>query len=197
MSEVFAVREERQMSVIEKERRMDVEVAEPLPGPPDVALTARVILSQAMEYCAQKMRLGSWQTVLNRLMKGDSQVCEYCHYSVAKQVAETLGALDENIGAIYVHDYDATPEDLCFGEAGQALPIHLIIWTQRKTAALNAMVETWDRALAESYAEITGGHKPAHLLDVQVVDSADVEKRIGYGSLLSSLHQRPLQIWRR
>jgi hypothetical protein len=185
------------MFAVKEARRMDTEVAEPLPGPPDVAGTARVILTQAMEYCARKMRLGSRQTVLNRLMNGDGQVCEYCHYSVAKQTAEALGALDENIKAIYIHDYDATPEDLCFGEVGQALPIHLIIWTQRKTAALNAVVETWNRALAQGYAEMMGGGQPAHLLDVQMVDDADVEKRSGYGALLFSLHQRPLQIWRR
>ncbi len=176
---------------------MDVKVAEPLLGPPDVAGTATVILTQAMEYCAQKMRLGSWQIVINRLVKGDGQVCEYCHYSVAKQVAGALGALDENIKAIYIHDYDATPEDLCFGEAGQALPIHLIIWAQPKTAALNAVVETWDRALAQGYAEMIDGRQPAHLLDVQVVDDADVEKRAGYGALLSSLHHRPIQVWKR
>lgn len=163
----------------------------------DVATTAGVVLTQAMEYCAQKMRLDSSQPVVDRLRAGDGQACEYCHYSVAKQVAESLGALDENIKAAYIYDYDATPEDSCFGEVGRALPIHLVVWAERKTAALNAVVETWDRALAQRYGEIVGGHQPAHLLDVQVVDSADVEKRIGYGALLSSLHHRPIQVWKR
>jgi hypothetical protein len=36
-----------------------------------------------------------------------------------------------------------------------------------------------------------------HLLDVQVVDDAEVEKRVGYGGLLFSLHHRPLKIWER
>jgi hypothetical protein len=188
MSEVFAMKEAR---------GMDVKVAEPLLGPPDVAGTAKVVLTQALEYCAQKMRLGSWQIVISHLKKGDGTACEYCHYSVAKQVAEALGALDENIKGIYIYDYDATPQDLCFGEAGQALPIHLIIWAQPKTAALNVLVETWNRALAQGYAEMIGGHQLAHVLDVQVVDDADVEKRLGHGALLSSLHHRPVQVWRR
>ena len=188
MSEIFAMKEAK---------GVDAKVAEPLPGPLDVAGTAKVVLTQAMEYCAQKMRLGSWQEVSNRWMEGDRSVCEYCHYSVAKQVAEALGALDENIKAIYIHDYDATPEDLCFGEAGQALPIHLLIWTQRKTAALNAVVETWDRALAQGYAEMIGGRRLANVLDVQVIDDADVEKRLGHGALLFSLHHRPVEVWRR
>ena len=163
----------------------------------DVATTAGVVLTQAMEYCAQKMRLDNSQAVIDRLREGDGQVAGYCHYSVAKQVAESLGAFDENTKAAYIYHYDATPEDLCFGEVGRALPIHLIVWAERKTAALNAVVETWDRALAQRYAEIIGGHQPAHLLDVQVVDDADVEKRIGHGALLSSLYHPPIQIWRR
>jgi hypothetical protein len=163
----------------------------------DVAGTAQVVLTQAVEYCAQKMRLDSSQAVMDRLMEGDGQACEYCHYSVARQVAESLGALDEHIKAVYICDYDATPEDLCFGEAGRALPIHLLVWAQPKTAALNVLVDTWDRALAQSYAEMLGGRQPAHVLDVQVLDDTAVEKRIGYGALPTSLHHRPIQVWKR
>lgn len=162
----------------------------------DVATTARVVLTQAIEYSGQKMRLGSCQAVIDCLREGQSAACGYCHYSVARQVAECLAALDANIRAVYMYDYDATPEDL-IGEAGRALPIHLIVWAERKTAALNAVVETWNRALAQCYAEMIGGHERAHVLDVQVVDSADVEKRIGYGALLSSLHHPAIQVWKR
>lgn len=162
-----------------------------------IAGTAQVILSQAMEYCAQKVNLDNPQAVIEHLRGSDGQACGYCHYSVAKQVAESLGALDENIKAAYFYDHNATPEDFCFGEAGQVLPIHLVLWAERKTAALKSLVETWDCALAQRYATLVGGHQPASLLDVQVVDSADVEKRIGYGALLSSLYQRPIQVWRR
>jgi hypothetical protein len=163
----------------------------------DVAGTAQVVLIQAMEYCAQKMRLDSSQAVIDRLRAGDGKACEYCHYSVAKQVAESLDALDDNIKAAYIYDYDATPEDLCFGEAGRALPIHLLVWAQPKTAALNVLVDTWNRVLAQSYAEMLGGRQPAHVLDVQVVDDTAVEQRTGYGALLSSLHHRPIQVWKR
>ncbi len=163
----------------------------------DVANTAQVVLTQAMEYCVQKMRLDSSQAVIDRLRAGDSKAYEYYHYSVAKQVAEALAALDDNIQAAYIYDYDATPEDLCFGKAERALPIHLLVWAQSKTAALNALVDAWGRALPQSYAEMLGGRQPAHVLDVQVVDDTAVEQRTGYGALLSSLHHRPIQIWKR
>jgi hypothetical protein len=155
------------------------------------------VLRHAMDYCAEKVQLEGSQGVLDRLREGDGEVSSYCHYSVAQQVAESLGALDDNVKAAYIYDYDAGPDEFPCEQSGNALPIHLILWTDRKTAALNAVVETWDRALTQRYAEIVGVRQPTHLLDVQVVDCADVEKRMGYGAMLTSLHHRPIQVWQR
>ncbi|MBN1657036.1 MAG: hypothetical protein JXA93_01475 [Anaerolineae bacterium] len=166
-------------------------------GVKDLTDTAEAALTQALAYSAKKLHLGNTHTVIDRLREGDGPARGYYYYSVAGQVAEALGALDENVKTVYLYDYDATPEDMSLGEVGQALPIHLLVWVERKTAALNALAETWDRALANCHANMTGVHRPAHMLDVQVVDSADVQKRIGYGALVSSLHHRPIQIWKR
>lgn len=163
----------------------------------DLAGATEAVLIEAIAFCAQKVQLDDPQAVLERLVDGDGQVCAYYNYSVAKQVAASLGALDENIRAAYMYDYDDPAEESPFGEVGRALPIHLVVWTQRKTAALNAVVETWDRALTQSYRERIGGHQPAHLLDVQVVDNTDVAKRLGYGAMLSSLHHPLTELWKR
>lgn len=154
------------------------------------------ILAQAIDYCAQKARLDT-QVAIERLRAGDHEACGYCHYSVAKQVAECLAGLDTNVKAAYLYDWEATPEDKCFAQPGRALPIHLIVWTERKTAALRAAAETWDRALAQGYARVFGAPEPEFLLDVQVVDDGDVDNRVGYGALLSSLHHPALQVWAR
>jgi hypothetical protein len=164
---------------------------------PDAASTAEIALAQAMEYCAQKMGLADGQSAVERIKEGNLAACSYCRYSVAKQVGEALGALDENIQAAYVFEYDATPQDLCFGEAMQASPIHLLIWTGRKTEALNSLVEALDRALATSFVKILGHGPRAHVLDVQIVDTHEVENRSGYGALLSSLYHRPIKVWAR
>lgn len=163
----------------------------------DVGSTSQQILDEALEYCAQKMRLDGRQSVMDALRAGDSRACGYCHYSVARQIAECLASFDENVKAAYIYDYDATPQDICLGDGGQVLPIHLLVWADRKTAALKVMVETWDRALAQPYSEVTGRRPSGHVLDVQLVDDADVQKRMGHGALLSSLHYPPLQVWSR
>lgn len=177
--------------------RVEVELSVPKLRMPDAASTVAVALADALEFCAQKMGLAGRPAAVDHLRQGDSSACRYCHYSIAKHMGESLGALDKNIKAVYVIDYDATPEDVCFGEERQTSLIHLIVWAERKTGALNSLVEALDRALVERYKDVIGTRQLAHLLDVQVVDDADVRNRIGYGAMLSSLHQRPIQIWER
>jgi hypothetical protein len=150
---------------------VDVEFTAPPLQLPDAASMAEATLAKALEFCA--------------------------HYNLAKQAAEFLGALDENVKAVYICDYDATPEDLCFGEATQASLVHLVVWARRKTGALNSLVAALDRALVQSYADLIGMRQLAHLLDVQVIDDADVENRVGYGAMLSSIYHRPIQVWER
>ncbi|MBC8449739.1 MAG: hypothetical protein H8D78_18565 [Chloroflexi bacterium] len=164
---------------------------------PDAASAAEQVLSKALEFCAQKMHFDSHQTVVSRLRQGDRDACSYCYYSVAKQVGEYLGAWDENVKAVYICDYDATPEDLCFAETVQSPPIHMIIRVDRKTSALNSLVAALDRALVQKYVSLTAMSQMAYFLDAQVVDDTDVEKRIGYGTMLSSMHHRPIQVWGR
>ena len=177
--------------------QVDVEQSVPQFRLPDSESTAKVALAQAMDFCAQKMGLAGHQAVAEHLRQGDGNACQYCHYSIAKKVAESLGALDEKVKAVYIVDYDATPEDLCFSAGTQASLIHLIVWAERKTNALASLVGALDRALVRRYVDMIGTHQLAHLLDVQVVTDDDVENRTGYGAMLSSLHNQPIQIWKR
>jgi hypothetical protein len=73
----------------------------------------------------------------------------------------------------------------------------LIVWAKRKTSALDSLVEALNRALVQRYAELIGPSQLAHLLDVQIVNDADVKNRVGYGALLSSLRNRPIKVWER
>ncbi|MDY7042064.1 MAG: hypothetical protein SVX38_14500 [Chloroflexota bacterium] len=174
-----------------------VEFSSPTLRLPDAAGTVENALPIALQFCAQKMGLDSHQAVLDRLRQGDGVACKYCHYSLAKQVAEALGSLDENVKSVYICDYDATPEDRCFGQTVQTSLIHMIVWVKRKTGALNSLVEALDRILVQSYADLIGSRQSTNLLDVQMVDDADVKNRLGYGALISSLYNQPIQVWKR
>ena len=124
---------------------------------PSIARTAESMLVEALEYCAQKIGVSDLSTVLHLLEQPDRTACEYCHYSVAKQVAASLGAMDENVKSIYLLDYDATPEDRCFGtEAPNTRLIHMLVWTVRKTAAFDSLVQALDQALVQAWADTVG-----------------------------------------
>ena len=159
---------------------------------------ADLLESSSVTSAAQKVGVGSHATVVHLLRQKDRTACEYCLYGMAKQVAASLGAIDENVKEVYFFDYDATPEDLCFctGTHNTWL-IHLLVWTQHKTAALNSLVAALDRALAHTFCDTIGTHGLTTLLDVQIIDDTDVQQRHGYGAFRAWVHQTPIQIWRR
>ena len=182
-------------SVVEREP-VGVEAAAPnwqLPRADTIAGTA---LNTALGCCAQRMGVDDEQ-VVRCLQQGDGATRSRYHYDLAKQIAEALGMLDETIKAVYVLDYDATPEDICFCEANADPLIHLIVWTQRRTPALSALAAAIDRALVQSYRDLVRAPHLGNLLDVQVVDDANVKQRTAYGALFASIHHRPITLWER
>jgi hypothetical protein len=165
---------------------------------PNAASTAKHVWTQALEFCTRKMALESPDAVVERLCDNDRVARQYCLYSVAKETSIALGDLDPEIRAIYTLDYDATPYDLCFHQASiDSSPVHLIVWTGRKTAALDAMIASLDHALTQICNDLIDTHSIASLLDVQVIDDDQVESQVGYGALLSSIHHQPIQVWSR
>jgi hypothetical protein len=172
-----------------------VEVSAPPLHLPNAASTAENVLEKALEYCSRKTGIKGTAEAIRRIRQNDHCFNEYCNYSIAEQVGAALASLDKNIKAVYMFEYEATPEDVCFGQAPHSPLLHLLVWAQPKTKALNALVSTLDHALAHRYAELIGPSQLQHLLDVQIIDDADVENRKGYGALLSSLYRRPLKVW--
>jgi hypothetical protein len=162
----------------------------------DVADMGREALAQAVTHCAQKMQLDR-QAVIECLRRGDALACDYFHYSLAHQVGECLGELDVGAKAVYLYIYDATPMDAYLSEEAHTPLMHLVVWAQRKTAALDAVVDALDQAVAKDYASLAGVPRLPRVLDIQVVDDAEVSGRIGYGALLTSIHEPPLQVWKR
>ena len=87
------------------------------------------MISDAIAFCAQKIGVDSFEAVVDLLRRNDKTACGYCLYGIAKRLAASLGAVDENVKAVYVLDYDATSDDLCFGMLNQGMPlVHLIVW---------------------------------------------------------------------
>jgi hypothetical protein len=162
---------------------------------PDATSTMEGALRQALGYCAEKLNLQGPQASLEKVRQGDPKAVEYCHYRLAQQVAEALGAVDDNVQSVLLYEFEATPEDRAFGERREALPIHLLVRVARKTSALNSFVAALDRALVKDYTELVGPRRLGHVLDVQVIDNSDIDNNRSIAALLYSLYNRPIQLW--
>jgi len=163
---------------------------------PDIASVAQAVVEDALDFCAQQLRLADRTAVLAQLQEANPSVRGYFEYGLAKQIGEHLSELDGEIQAVYLYDDEATPEDAVFGESAPWL-VHLILRVQRKTSALKSLIAALDRGVTQNCAEMLHATQLAHVLDVQVVDDVDVNTRTGYGALLTWLHHKPVPVWTR
>jgi len=159
--------------------RKEVTLSLPLP---DMTAVAERALTWALESCARRMGLAGAQAAAHHVQQGDVVARVHCCSSIAKQVAESLGASEEGVRAIYAPDYDVLFEDLCSDKgAKDGSMVRLLVWTRHHTVALDALVAAWDRALAQACRDKIGSHGQAPSLDVHVMEDADIERHFGSG----------------
>ena len=159
------------------------------------------MMEEALAFCAAKAGLKGREQAREVLLSGDCCVCEYLRFGLAQKVAEYLGSVDDTIKAIYTYEPEyATGVDGAIAARPNFSPgLNLIARVTRKSAALSSVAASMRSALAEEYRQL-GCPKANALcseLDFRVVDEDEVEKRTGYGALISSLYVRPIEVWHR
>ena len=120
-------------------------------------------------------------------------------YELTVQVAELLAASDRNVQAVYTFDADANPD----AEAGEELPpdptLRLMLVVSTPSAALQAYVDSLDRALVSSLKTLPSPlfKQRELILDVSLLTGQDIEQRRGYAKLLTSIFAPALKVWER
>ncbi len=117
-------------------------------------------------------------------------------HSLAEATAEYLAGWDTDLTAVYLYGQDLASDDTHV-RAAAFHPLYLIVWAERKTAALNSLITMLDRALVQELGKLLGRPAPARVLDVQLIDDADVSGRLGSAAFLLSPHHRPTRVWGR
>lgn len=157
------------------------------------------VMNEALEFCAKKTGLKSKEAAREALRAGDCCACEYLRYALAQGVAEYLGSVDDSVLAIYIYEpeYATGGDDLITDQSNLSPGLNLIARVTRKNAALSSVVASVKSALAEEYRQLGCPKANARCgeLDVKVADAEEVQKRIGYGALINSLHVRPIEVW--
>jgi hypothetical protein len=159
------------------------------------------MMEDALEFCAEKACLEGKERARDALRHGDCSVCEYLRYALAQRVAEYLGSVDDTIKAIYTYEpeYATSGDEAVPGRPNLSPGFNLIARVSRKSAALSSVVASVNFALTEEYKRLgcPKASAPCSELDVKAVDDDEVQKRTGYGALISSLYVRPIEVWHR
>ena len=72
---------------------------------PDMTAVAERALTWALELCARRMGLDGPQAAAYHVRQGNAVARMHCCASIAKQIAESLGALDRKIKRLHLFHY--------------------------------------------------------------------------------------------
>jgi hypothetical protein len=167
----------------------------------DQALADRMV-EKALMTCADKHFSGDRERARQSIQRGRCEICSCLSDSLVEQISQYLGEIDKTVKAVYQYEPVAERQSFQWQDDEPAKShngINLVAWVDRKSAALNALVETLETALSASQRKIgcVNASTACYTLDVQMVDDQDVGDRRGYGLLVENKYLRSKPVWER
>lgn len=158
------------------------------------------IVEDALSETAKKLRQ-SEDDLVRAMRGGECAICDALRYNLAQAIGHYMGSADVSVRAVYWYEPEyGTTADVAISERPNLSPgMNLIVWVQRRSAALSAVIASLRSTLAEQAAHFACERANAlcWMLDVQVVDDEQIKTRTGYGALVNSTFVRPLEVWQR
>jgi hypothetical protein len=164
----------------------------------DHSLTDKM-LDQAISECAGKLFAGDTLRMRQSLLQSHCENCQCVAESLARLIGDYLGRVDRTVKAVY--NYQPLVEDNLEPREryDNFVGINLLVWVERKSAALSALLQTLDESLKVSRKHIgCAVATPAcFALDVKFVSDHDVQEGHGLGLLIHSSAIRSIPVWKR
>jgi hypothetical protein len=166
--------------------------------PIEQTLTDKMI-NQGLAECAEAHFAGDVRKVRKALLLGQCRYCKCLSDSLARQISEYLGQVDSRVKAVYQYEAAFVPETVEGDGANVHTGIHLIVWVERKSAALSALTETLKVIVADSLQALgcPRATPDCYTLDLEIVDARDFNERHGFGLLVENSYLRSYLIWQR
>jgi hypothetical protein len=167
----------------------------------DVAMANKMV-EQAVAECAEEHFAGDIRRMRQAVLHGQ---CEHCHCiteHLVKQISEYLGQVDNTVKAVYRYE----PMDLSSASQSEGMDrsreyndINLVVWVNRKSAALAALTEMWESALQTNLHQLgcVLASPACFTLNVTMVDDRDIDERRGLGLLVNNPSLRSTLVWKR
>ena len=147
---------------------------------------------RALDFCGAKIKTDRSE-VIRLLQRGNKAAHSNFRYGLAKKIGEYLGSFSNNLSEIYIHGSAAK------NSSGPGSDIDIILLLENKLDPfqlllfkLNDEVEFYYNELMQSNY-FKGDFSP--FLDIKLVDREEIELNRGFGTVINSLHYRPIKIW--
>lgn len=148
-----------------------------------------LVVDKALDFAAKKVGAQSRGDALVRIKGGDLEAYLYFRYGLAKESVNQAAQICDGIesGMVFL-------ENRCESIPGEPVLVGLL--ASRKTAALQALVESISEAVKREVAK----RIPAlagfdSVLLVEIIDPQEVSMRKGLGALVGSITEPPIQVW--
>jgi len=120
-------------------------------------------------------------------------------YGLAEGAMNVIVANDGNVQAVYHFEESTNPDSETEEALLPDIGVHLLLLVDSNSAALTTFIKSLDESLSGLIRELPlpALAKRSSAINVITITQEDVEKRVGYGALLSSMFARPVKLWAR
>jgi hypothetical protein len=147
------------------------------------------IVESALCHAAKKTGIGSVSDTVASVSRGEVETYLHFRYGLAKEAARQLARMCDGIDAALVF-----LENRCESYPGDPVLMGLLV--SRKTAALEALVESISEAVRSEVAKrLPAMAEFEAVLVIEMIDVEEASKRRGLAALLGSLSEPPIQVW--
>src|SRR4030066_1845370 len=162
------------------------------------SLTEKMI-DEAIIECAEKIFAGDSLRMRQSLLQSHCENGQCVAECLARQIGEYLGRVDRTVKAVYNYQPVEETGKEPTGTSEPYVGINLVVWVERKSAALSALIETLETVLKGSQSQIgwAAATPRGFALDVRLVSDYDVQEGRGLGLLVRAASIRSIPVWKR
>jgi hypothetical protein len=164
----------------------------------DHSLTDKMF-DQAIDECADKLFAGDTLRMKQSLLQSHCENCRCVAECLAGLIGEYLGRVDRTVKAVYAYQPSAENNKEPSVATEPFVGINLVVWVERKSAALNVLLQTLEESLKASRNKIgcAVATPVCFTLDVTFVSDHDVQEGHGLGLLIRAAGIRAVPVWNR
>jgi len=150
----------------------------------------REIFEKSINYCCWRHK--STEVEVDELLKDNDTVMHSdLRYGIAKNLSEYLVVEDDTIKEVYLFGSSQNEE------ARICSDIDMIFWVDKKTDALEELIDDADKGITEYYISMVGNgaEKMDGIIDAKIINDRDVREKNVWASMINSLYYPATKIW--